>query len=126
VIRGLTLDAGALIAYERGQARMRAIVAAAAADEREITVPTAVLAEAWRGGHAGWLARLLAVSRVEPLTESLARRAGELLARTGSSEVIDAITAVSAAQRGDVVVTSDPHDLQRLADELRTIRIMPV
>lgn len=85
--------------------------------------PTVVIAEAWRGRNARWLAGLLGASVVEPLTDPLARRAGEPLARTGTRNALDAIVAASAAQRGDVVVTGDPGDLQRLADDLGTVRV---
>ena len=122
--RGLTLDAGALIAYERGQQRMRAIVREASAKDRAIAVPAVVVAEAWRGGHRRWLADLLDLAEVEPVTEDLARRAGELLGRTGTSNTVDAIVAVSAAQRGDIIGTSDPDDMQRFADELPVVRIL--
>ena len=121
--RGLTLDSGALIAYERGDQRLRALVTVAHAGERQLTIPTAVVAEVWRPGRSRWLSALLAASDVEPLGEVLARRAGELLGRTGTSNAIDAIVAASAAQRGDVIATSDPHDLQRLADELAGVRV---
>lgn len=53
-------------------------------------------------------------------------RAGLTLARTGTADVIDASAAVSAARRADVILTSDPHDLQRLADDLRTVRVAGV
>jgi predicted nucleic acid-binding protein len=126
VTRGLTLDTGALIAFERGARRMRALVLAAERGERELVVPAPALAEAWRGGNARWLNELLAAATVESADEHLARRAGELLARTSTSNAVDALVAVSAAQRGDVVVTSDPSDLQRLADDLSEIRVWPL
>jgi predicted nucleic acid-binding protein len=60
---------------------------------------------------------------VEPLTEALAKQAGELVGRVPGSTAIDATVAVSAAQRGDTVITSDPADLQRLADDLGAIYV---
>jgi predicted nucleic acid-binding protein len=122
--RGLTLDAGALIAFERGAQLMRAIVREASAADRAITVPAAVVAEAWRGGRRRWLADLLDLAVVEPLTDELARRAGELLGRIGTSNTVDATVAVSAAQRGDIIVTSDPGDMQRFADDLPVVRVL--
>jgi predicted nucleic acid-binding protein len=122
--RGLTLDAGALIAFERGDLRVRLILRRADAANRRITVPATVVAEAWRGGRRRWLEALLAVATVEPLTDELARRAGELLARTGASNTVDATVAVSAAQRGDIILTSDAGDMQRFADDLPAIRVL--
>gem|GEM_PF-5497723 len=37
---------------------------------------------------------------------------------------MDATVAVSAAQRGDIVVTSDPDDMQLFADDLPAIRVL--
>src|SRR4051794_37182042 len=94
--RGLTLDAGALIAFERGEKHVRLILRRASAGDRSITVPATVVAEVWRGGRRRWVADPLDLAVVEPLTEELARRAGELLARTDTSKTVDATVAVSA------------------------------
>lgn len=122
--RGVTLDARALIAFERGEERVRLILRRASAGDRTITVPATVVAEAWRAGRRRWLADLLDLAVIEPLTDELARRAGELLARTGTSNTVDATVAVSAAQRGDIIVTSDPDDMQRFADDLPAVRVL--
>ena len=124
VTRGLTLDAGALIAFERGDQRVRDILREASEAGRRVTVPATAVAEAWRGGRRRWLVDLLGVAVVEPLTDELARRAGELLARTGTSHTVDATVAVSAAQRGDIIVTSDPDDMQLFADDLPAVRVL--
>jgi hypothetical protein len=124
VRRGLTLDAGALVAFERGEQRIRAVVREASSCDRLVTVPAAVVAEAWRGGRYRWLAELLSLAVVEPLTDELARRAGELLARTGTNNTVDATVAVSAAQRSDIIVTSAPGDMQLFADDLPAVRVL--
>jgi predicted nucleic acid-binding protein len=95
----------------------------ASSNDRLVTVPATVVSETWRGGRHRWLAELLSLAVVEPLTDELARRAGELLARTGTSNTVDATVAVSAAQRGDIIVTSDPDDIQRFADDLPVVRV---
>lgn len=51
---------------------------------------------------------------VEPLDDSLGRRAGVLLAATGTSDVIDA-AVVLLARDGDEIYASDPGDLATLA-----------
>jgi predicted nucleic acid-binding protein len=48
------------------------------------------------------------------------------MGRTGTDDPVDAIVAQSAARRGDIILTSDPDDLQRLADDLGTIRVRGV
>lgn len=101
---------------------MRALVAAAR-DERDLTVPAVVIAEAWRGRNARWLSGLLRASVVEPITEHVAKRAGELLARTGTA---NAIVVACAAQRADTIVTGDPGGLQRLADGLAGVRVWSI
>jgi hypothetical protein len=51
------------------------------------------------------------------LDESLGRAAGDLLARSGSADVIDA-ALVLLADDGDDIVTSDLEDLEPLAAQL--------
>ena len=47
---------------------------------------------------------------ITPIDDSLGRRAGRLLARTGRADAIDAAVVCLAAD-GDDIVTSDPGDL---------------
>ena len=72
------------------------------------------------------LTQLLDAADVVPTTRARAQRAGELLARTQTSDSVDALVVAVAAERGDLVLTSDPHDLQRLADDLPTVRIAAI
>ena len=59
------------------------------------------------------LARLLKAVDVKAVDEDLGRRAGVLLGRAWTRDVVDAsVVAVSAT--GDRIVTSDPGDIQRL------------
>jgi hypothetical protein len=51
---------------------------------------------------------------IRPLDESLGRSAGELLAATGTADLIDA-SIVLVAEDGDDIVTSDAGDLMPLA-----------
>lgn len=81
-------------------------------------VPSVVLAQAWRGGPQPNLSRLLKGCVIEALAENAARDIGRLLAANRSSDVIDAAVVVSAASRGDLVITSDPDDLAALAAAL--------
>ena len=112
---GLTLDAGALIAYERGEPRVREVLRQAYDRGYVPTVPAVVVAEVWRGGsRSARIARLLNACVVESLDEPLARLAGELRARVPEAGAIDACVAVGALRRGDAVATSDPGDLRAL------------
>jgi predicted nucleic acid-binding protein len=117
-LSGITYDAGALIAAERNVRAMWALHRQAMKRGLRPTLSTVVLGQVWRGGPQAQLSRVLRGCRVEPLTESQARAAGAVLARAGSDDLIDAVVVVSALARDDLVVTSDPGDLARIADAL--------
>ncbi len=110
----LVLDAGAFVAFERGDARVRAHLAAAHRLGLEIITTSPVVGQVWRDGRRQALvARMLAATRVDAPGEAAARRAGELLAKSRTDDVVDALL-VGLARDGDTVVTSDPGDLTRL------------
>lgn len=123
----VTLDTGALIALERRKQRAVGLLKAAVQRGLSITVPTVVLAEWWRERTA-WRTRLLDTEGlvVEPLTEEIAVRAGEALARVPGATTIDAIVMASAAARGDIVYTSDAGDLERLRQAFPAVRVLGV
>ncbi len=114
---GITLDAGALIALDRGDKRMIALLHRALALRLKFRVPAGVVGQAWRNGRVQVaLARFLRIDEVEiiPLEEQLARACGELCGATGTADIIDASVVILAKARGDYIVTSDPRDLRRL------------
>lgn len=88
-------------------------------------VPVAVVLEWWRG-RTDRREALLDLVNVEPLTESLARIAGEALAAVRSATPVDAVVMASAASRGDVVLTSDVGDLERLRSYFPSVRVLAV
>ena len=112
---GVTYDAGALIAAERGSRSMWRLHRRVLDRGMRPTLPTVVLGQAWRGGPQARLSRLIHGCHIEPLTESQARAAGAALAASGGSDLIDAAVVVTALVRGDLVVTSDPDDLRKIA-----------
>lgn len=110
----LVLDAGAFVAFEKGDARMRYQLAAARRLGLEVITTAPVVAQVWRdGSRQALLARLLTATRVDAPDDAAARRAGKLLARTKTSDVVDALL-VDLAGSGDIVATSDPHDVRVL------------
>ena len=114
---GITLDTGALIAFDRGDKRMIALLDRALAKGLVFRVPSGVVAQAWRNGRVqATLARFLRSDEVEilPLDEHLARSCGELCGATNTSDVIDASVVILAKERQDQIVTSDPTNLRRL------------
>lgn len=124
----LVLDAGAFVAIERRDAVLAARIKRERAAGREAVSHGGVVGQIWRGGsgrQAG-LARALAWVDVVPLDDALGRRAGELLAVSGTRDVIDAALILLASD-DDLVVTSDPDDLRVLAHAAgRRVRIVPV
>lgn len=110
----LVLDAGAFIAFERGDPAVRARLAAARQLGMDVLTTSPVVAQVWRNSRRqALLARLLAATHVRAPDEAAARRAGELLAATARVDVVDALL-VGLARDGDAVLTSDPHDIASL------------
>lgn len=112
----LVLDTGALLAADRGDRRLAALLKRELEAGRAPISHGGVVAQAWRGGaRQARLARLLDAIDVVPLDLELGRRAGELLARTREVDAIDA-AVVLLAHDDDAVLTSDPRDLEALAE----------
>jgi hypothetical protein len=113
----LVLDAGAFLAVERGDRDVVALVKRERMAGRPPVTSGGVVARVWRGGRGrqAELARLLAGVQVAAIDDSLGRRAGMLLARSGQSDAIDAAVVCLAAD-GDDILTSDPGDLRALAE----------
>lgn len=110
----LVLDSGALIALERNDRPMWVRLKGAHTAGQPPATHGGVVGQAWRGGaRQTRLAHALAGIDVWPLDEALGRSAGELLAATGQSDVIDAGVAL-LADDGDDIATSDPRDLHEL------------
>jgi predicted nucleic acid-binding protein len=122
---GITFDTGALIALERRGQRARKVLERATEQKVRITVPAAIISEWWRGRNE-IRERILAGVRVEPLSESVAKLAGEALAVVRGATPIDAIVMASAAQRGDVVYTANVADLAKLAGYFRAVRVLGI
>lgn len=115
--RGLTLDAGALIAFERNHRHVVVLLARALEHGWPLVVPAGALGQVWRDGQQqARLARLLrgTAVTVEPLDDRSARLAGQLCGLRGTSDVIDATVVLCAKQRQHQIVTGDVSDLRRL------------
>lgn len=113
---GVTYDAGALLAADRGERRMWARHRALLQLRQVPMVPAPVVAQAWRGGgRQARLSRLLLGCDVEDCDNAQARRVGALLAKAARSDVVDGAVVEGALRRNDLVVSSDPGDLGSLA-----------
>lgn len=120
--RDMTFDTGMLIALSRRKAPALAILEACRRSRARITIPAGVILEFWRGEHR----RLLEIGALEALTPALAEQAGALLALTKGSNAVDASVVASAAQRGDIIVTTDEEDLQALAAHAKNVSVYAI
>lgn len=124
--RALVLDAGALIAYEQGDRRARAIVKVGATADK-IIVPAGVLAQVWRGGSgAAALARLIHASAIDSLDEQRAKEVGVRLGLRSTSDVNDAHVVCCALAHDAKIVTSDSGDIRALAEPRESLALISI
>lgn len=119
----LILGAGALIALDRNDRTVLAVLRNAADDTSEVSVPAGAIAQAWRDGtRQALLARALKHCSEVPLDGPLARASGVLCGQAATADIVDASIAVLAdarSRREDVaIVTSDADDLAHLIEVL--------
>jgi predicted nucleic acid-binding protein len=125
-VNGVVLDTGALIAFERNDRKVVAVIARALDQSVPIAIPAGVVGQAWRDGRRQVrLVRLLAseIVTVEPLDDARSRAAGQLCGVTRTADVIDASVVLCARSLGRPVMTADADDLRRLDP---TLRLVPV
>jgi len=108
------LDAGALVAIDRRSRLVGAQLRVLQRQGTPIRVSSAVVGQVWRDGRKqANLARVLAGVGIEPLGQDDGKRIGELLALSGSADIVDAHVALMTG-RADLVLTSDPIDIRKL------------
>lgn len=123
---GVTLDAGGLIALDRGDRRVIVLLARASQSRARITIPATVLAQAVRQPQRqARLARLVRqpTTDVVPLDRLDATAVGRLLAARGTTDIADAHVVICARRAGQQIVTSDPDDLARLDPDIGLVVI---
>jgi sugar phosphate isomerase/epimerase len=113
----LVLDAGALIAVEWRHREVLARIKAELDNDRIPLTHGGIVGQVWRSGtgRQAELARLLRGVDVAALDEELGKRAGVLLGKARTSDVIDA-ALIMLATDGDEILTSDADDLRPLAE----------
>jgi hypothetical protein len=121
------LDAGALIAVDRGDRTVAALLKREFLAGRSPKTHGAVVGQAWRGGaRQANMVRLLNATDIVAVGEELGRRAGALLARSRTSDVVDAAVVLLASD-GDEVLTSDPSDLRVLCESANlSVDLIPI
>lgn len=115
----VVFDAGALIAAERLDREVVALIKRERRAGRAPVTHGGVVGQVWRGGQGRQanLAHLLPGVGVIALDDALGRRAGLLLASARRSDVVDAAVAL-LAEDGDEILTSDSDDLVPLVEAL--------
>ncbi len=114
------LDAGALIAIDKRDRKVGAMLRLLQRDEVPVRTSAGAVAQAWRSGRQqATLARVLPGVDIAALDEVAGKRVGELLGANGTSDLVDAHVAL-LVEPGGSVLTSDELDLEAL---LRTRRV---
>src|SRR5262245_42595179 len=111
---GVTFDAGGLIALDRSDRRVIALLARAEEIGARITVPATALAQAIRRpASQARLSRLVRqpTTKLEPLDGPDATNVGILLAASRTNDITDAHVVICARRNDEPIVTSDPDDL---------------
>ena len=114
------LDTGALIAVDKGDRRVGAMLRVLQRDGVPVLSSAVALAQVWRDGRGqANLARVVSGVDVAAVDDTSARKVGELLQANRSDDLVDAHVAL-LVQRADHVLTSDEPDIHAL---LRTRRV---
>lgn len=113
----VVLDAGALIAVDRRDRRLAAMLRVLQRRKVPLRTSAAVVAQVWRDGpRQANLARVLAGVGIEALGPVEGRRVGTLLAGAGAADVVDGHVAL-IVEHGGAVLTGDPADIAALVGE---------
>jgi predicted nucleic acid-binding protein len=123
---GVTLDAGGLIALDRNDRRIIALIARADELGARVSVPATALAQAIRTpAKQARLSRLIRqpTTAIVALDGPDATQVGVLLAASQTTDIADAHVVICARRHAEPIVTSDPDDLRRLDPSVRLIAI---
>ncbi len=121
------LDAGALIAAERGKPRVARFFRLASVGRARLLIPLVVVAEWWRG-RTDAREEILAAAELSASLRAT-QAAGVALARlknVDARQTVDAIVMATAALFDGIVLTSGPDDLYRLGAHFRGVTVLSV
>ncbi len=126
--RSLILDTGAVLALVGNDRRVRALYTVAQREGVDIIIPPVVVTQTVRGGASdAAVNRLLKTVFIPFVGERLARAAGHLLGESGLADAADAQIVAEALRRGpSTIVTSDPGDINRLAEGSPGIQVVAI
>jgi hypothetical protein len=110
----LVLDAGGLIAVDRHDRRVGAMLRVAQQERMPVRTCATVVAQVWRNGsRQANLARVLTGVEAVSLDLNSGKSVGEVLALSNAADVVDGHLG-SIVRSGDTVLTSDAADVKRI------------
>jgi hypothetical protein len=116
----VVLDAGALIAIDKRDRTVGAMLRVLQRDGVPLLTSAGVVAQVWRSGRRqSNLARVLSGIRIAALDEVDGKRVGDLLGANATNDLVDAHVAL-LVEPGGSVLTSDGPEIEAL---LRTRRV---
>jgi hypothetical protein len=118
-VKPVVYDAGVLVAADRGERRIWAEHRVRLESGVVPLVPSPVVAQASRSPRQVQMRRLLSGCEVVAFAERDAHRAGELLRKSRTADVVDAAVVVLAVERGADIQTGDAGDIRRLTGAAR-------
>ncbi len=111
----MILDAGVLIAIDRGTETGRILLANVDRLTEPLHTTAAVAAQVWRNGSRQVrLTRALNAMTLHPFLSADVARVGEALRRSGTADVVDAHLFVVAQRIGHDILTADVDDFTSL------------
>ncbi len=113
-MNAVVYDAAVLVAADRNERRAWAEHKARLEFGIVPLVPAPVVAQVSRSPQQAQLRRFLAGCAVLPLGKSEAHEAGQLLGKTRTADVVDAVVVTTAVRKKAIILTSDPTDMERL------------
>jgi predicted nucleic acid-binding protein len=113
-MKDVVYDSGVLIAADRNERATWAEHRVRLEAGQLPLVPAGVVAQVSRSPKQVQLRRFLRGTEIVPLDASSAHRAGALLGKSGTRDVVDATVTALAIDRGAEVLSDDPDDLRRL------------
>jgi hypothetical protein len=118
-MKPVVYDAGVLVAADRGNRRIWAEHRVRLEAGMVPGVPSPVVAQTSRSPRQVQLRQLLRGCEVVAFAEADAHRAGALLAKSRTADVVDAAVVVLAVERGADIQTGDAGDIRRLTAAAR-------
>jgi hypothetical protein len=123
-MRPVVYDAGVLIAADRGDRRVWAEHKVRLKAGLVPLVPAPVVAQASRSPKQVQMRRFLRGCEIAAFDEAEAHRAGALLGKSGSRDVIDASVVILAIRRRADIASDDCDDIRHLLSAARTKSVL--